>query len=372
VRKGARFFIFEGAIQNTSDNTDIGEQLSLLPKGLNKERFTLTTRAFRPTNLAFFNDTLFGAAPDVAATPTQPSEGAVLADLTQFLDAKVTAGNISTQQRQTALDQFGDPTNSSLVPSANLRAAIVSLVGTVAEPAISHLLDDDNVTGLKYTVIDFSTEVSGSVVVAETKGNPTTGRLRTVFKPSFAGEPFQALGAILAHEALHQDLVGATPNLPNGQNEEIFTNVVETMVYAQHLLIDPSIAQAGTQLVTQQNGMLLAMLNSGAALFPRVGMLVGPILSGNVFPGGNSFAGGDYTSFENYVRRIYAARNFNNTDTDAPDLARQIKNNIRQVNETGAFDFSTTQITQFDNSQQIITDRAAVTLAAALDLQVTK
>ncbi|MCS7033494.1 MAG: hypothetical protein NZ561_05800, partial [Phycisphaerae bacterium] len=59
-------------------------------------------------------------------------------------------------------------------------------------------------------------------------------------------------------------------------------------------------------------------------------------------------------------------------NTPGNPLALQIKNRIRNQNETAALTFNTTPITQFDNSQEIITDKAATTLAAALRLQVTR
>lgn len=374
VRKGAQFFIYDGAITNTADGQSIGDQTVRLPKGLNKERYTLACRVWTPTNLAFFNKQQFANAPNPTPTPNAPSGSAVLTDLTAFLDAKVAAGQITSAQRESALNLYNNTTVQSIVPSANLRAALVSLVGTVGEGAIDSMLTADNASGQPFTVIDFSDEVSSSAPIAETKGNPTSGRLRTLLKTSFRGEPFQALGAILAHEALHQDAVAsASSALPNGQNEEIFANVVETLVYAQQILVAPSVAARGTQLVTLQNGQVLAMLNSGTALFPRVGVLDAPLLGGqNVFNGGVTVSDGAYTSFENWIRRTYAARNFGGGDTPASKLARTMQNAITVRNDTSNFNFSQQRITFFDNSQVVISDRAAVQLAAVLKLQVTK
>jgi hypothetical protein len=367
VRKGAQFFVFAGAINNASDGADIGEQNVRLPKGLNKERYTLASRAWSPTNLAFFSKEQYDAAPNLTATPNQPSANATRTALTNFLNAKVTAGTITAGERDAALARFDDATVASLVPSANLRAAIVSLVGTIAEDAIPSLLDGANDTAQPYTVIDFSNEVSASAPIAETKVNQN-GRLRTLIKTSYQGESFIALSATMAHESLHQDAV-------NSQNEEIFTNVVETLVWAQQLAIDPSPANDGTRLVTDLNANALAFLNSGKALFPRVGTLVAPhIGTQNVFPNGDTPADGQgvYTSFENYVRRIYAARNFGGGDTPAPTLARLMANAATGRSDNSNFNFSQNRIELFDNSQQIITDRSAVQLAAILKLQVRK
>jgi hypothetical protein len=367
VRKGARIFFYNGAIKNASDSTNIGEQTARLPKGLNKERFTLASRTFEPTQLSYFNKSIFSSAPNVKTTPTQPSGSSVRSALVSFLDKKITLGIIDETDKTSALSRFDDSATASLVPSANLRAAIVSLMGTVGEPAIASLLDGQNQTGKNYTVIDFSaTEVSGSAQVAESILNPQTGRLRTLYKSSFQGESFINLSANIAHEALHQDGVEI-----DGQNEELFANVVETLVYAQQLLVDSTPAKAGTQLATSQNLLLLSMLNSGLALYPRVGLYDAPLLGGqNVFNGGKAIAGGDYTSFENYVRRSYAARNFADNETPANNLALAMQNQICARTDTNNFNFRPSRLEFFDNSQQVITDKAAVQLAAILKLQV--
>lgn len=372
VRKNAKLTIYDGAITN-ADASATGELSTNLPKGLNKERFTLACRAWKPTNLVYFSKTQYEDAANLTATPSQPSTNTVTTNLTAFLDKKVAAGIITADEKTAALAKFNDTTIKSLIPSANLRAALVSLVGTVAEGAIDAYTTTGNVTGKKFTIIDYSSEVSGSAVVSETKGNPTTGRLRTLYKTSFQGESFIALSANLAHEAVHQDIVGSTEDLPDGQNEEIFANTIDTIVWAEQLLVDSAPANDHTQLTTALNANLLAMLNSGTALFPRVGVYDAPhIGSQNIFPGGDSVAGGDYTSFEDYIRRTYAARGFADTDTTGNAYSRTVQNNITARTDTAAFNFSDSRITFYDNSQQIISDKNAVKLAAILDLQVAK
>jgi hypothetical protein len=373
VRKNAQLIMFDGGITNASDGTTIGEQLAHLPKGLNKERYTLACRAFTPTQKVYFDPTLYSGAGALVATPTEPLSATVTSKLTAFLDKKVTLGQITADQKAAALTQFNDTTIKSIVPSANLRAALVSLVGTVAEDAIAQFTTGKNVTGKAFTVIDFSTEVSNSAVIAETTGNPVTKRIRTLLKTDLKGESFIALSAVLAHEAIHQDLVGGTPDLPDGINEEKFATTVGTMVWAQQLLVDKTPADDHTRLVTDLNAQLTAMLNSGLALFPRVGELNGPVLGGNVFPGSIApNSGGAYKSFDDYIQRTYAARNFADVDTVANGYALTVSNNITQRGDTASFNFSDSRITFFDNSQQIITDKSAVALAAVLKLQVFK
>jgi hypothetical protein len=368
VRKNAKITFYNGFCKNTADNSDTGDVATNIPKGLNKERYTLACRAFEPTNLTYFNKSIFAAAPNVTATPTQPSSNSVRAALVTFLGKKVAAGAITADEQTAALAKFDDATNASIVPSANLRAAIVSLVGTAAEPAIDSLLGTANATGKKYTVIDFSaTEISNNATVSETILNATTGRLRTLYKSSYQGESFINLSANIAHEALHQD-----GDQIDGQNEEIFANIIETLVYAEQLAIDSNPAKAGTQLSTSQNTLLLAMLNSGTALFPRVGVYSAPLIGGqNVFVGGiTPTSGGDYADFEDYVRRIYAARNFPDNETPANNLALQMQNTICARTDTNNFNFRESRTEFFDKSQQILSDKLAVKMAGVLKLQV--
>src|SRR6185295_8169946 len=129
--------------------------------------------------------------------------------LTAYLNKGVSAGFITADQKQQALDVYNDAKVTAIIPAANMRAALASLVGTVAEAAINQYTTTANVTGKAFTVVDFSTEVSNAASIAETKGNPTTGRLRTLFKNSFKAESFLTIAPLLAHEAIHQDLVGA-------------------------------------------------------------------------------------------------------------------------------------------------------------------
>src|SRR5205814_8706924 len=91
------------------------------------------------------------------------------------------------------------------IPPPNLRAALFSLVGTFAEGAIASWLDGANATGKPYTIITFQAITDPTALIAQTSARPSDGRLRTVFRPEFAGESFLALSEWVAHEALHQD-----------------------------------------------------------------------------------------------------------------------------------------------------------------------
>ena len=183
-----------------------------------------------------------------------------------------------------------------------------------------------------------------------------------MFKTSYAGEPFQALSAKLAHEGVHQDK-------DDNQNEEIAANTIETMVYAQQLEVDPSIANNGTTLIKADNEKLLAILDSGKALFPRVGIQQGAIMNNTagVFAG-TSVSGGAYVSFEDYIRRGYDARGFGNFNSNGNATLDAIVKNMTLLVKTNTF--NATLISDIDANQQIITDKSAITLAGILKLTV--
>lgn len=361
-KNGGKILINDGALTDTKGRTITPVTLSS-PKGQNKERFTLATRSFKATKHNLFSNEIFSDASVATDASSHVSAVTVTTNLKAFLDKKVTAGIISQASEDAAIARYNNSTTKAIIPDANLRAAMVSLVGTIAEPAIGAMLDGKNVTGKSQTIIDFSTDVGPSAEVAETLVL-VNGRLRTLFKTSYAGEPFQALSTWIAHEALHQDADA-------GQNEAIATNVVETMVWAQQLLVDSSYVNTNTALVKSENVKLLAMLNSGKALFPRVGML-GAALHNNkdgIFTGEKTQTGGAYVSYEDYVRRLYISRGFGTNSSKGNSTLNAMIDNINHTTKSYS-QFDATIFADVDANQQIITDRSALTLAGILKLTV--
>src|SRR5207237_6905967 len=127
---------------------------------------------------------------------------------------------------------------------------------------IDGYLSGANATGAKAIHVTFDSNVVSTVEVAQTTITHTN-RLQTMVRPDFSGEPFQALSATLAHEILHQD----GPN-NDGQQEEIIANAIQTLVWAQQLLVDSGPASVRSDLVRMNNNRLYAMLNSGKLVFP--------------------------------------------------------------------------------------------------------
>jgi hypothetical protein len=359
-KNGGKILINDGALTDTKGRTVSAMNLSS-PKGQNKERFTLANRAFVPTRDNLFSKDIFADASNPVDASTHVSATTVATNFKAFMDEKVADGLITQDTETKAIKQFNNTTVKAIIPDANLRAAMLSLYGTIGEPAISSMLDGTNVTGKPQTIIDFSTDVSASADVAETLVL-VNGRLRTLFKTSYAGEPFEALSAKIAHEAIHQD---KDDNL----NEEVVANTIETMVYAQQLLVDSSYVSAGTTLIKADNDKLLAMLDSGKALFPRIGILAGSMkdTTGGVFKG-SSIAGGAYMSFDDYIRRTYTARGFGEFNSNGNPTLDAIVKNATLLSKMNTF--NSTLISDIDANQQIITDKNSLVLAGILKLTI--
>jgi hypothetical protein len=362
MRKGGRIYFYAGSLTNQSDGSAVAEQIVRSPRGQNKERFTLASRAFRPTNIDLLSTALYPSASAPIDASSAIPEATVTADLTAFLNAKVTKGLITAAERDEALDTYDDATNRQRVPDHNLRAALVSLTGTIAESAITTYLTGDNLSGSPYTILAFQT-TTDNAVIAETQVLPN-GRLRMRIKPGFQGEHFAALSAIVAHEAVHQD---ATFTI----QEEVIANLFQDVVYAQQLDVDESIASEGTALVKLLNTQQLALLNSGRGLFPIVGTLQGPILhaENGVFPGGKNIPGGDYVSYTDYLTRQYAARGGTSGTSPGNGTLEDYFDNFVTSNPAG--DFGDTLITTLDtNLFPVLTNPMAVRIAGILDLTV--
>lgn len=382
VRKGSRIFIYDGALTDTKGNTVVydgsaANKTITFAVGQNKPRFTLAQRNWAPTDLSYFTKDTYSSAPNPTTASTEPSSGTVRNNLDSFLSTKVSQGLITADQRLTALAIFDDANNTPYVPSPNLRAAIAALVGTVGEPAIASYLGKSNTTGNRYTSITFDPTISASAPISETKLSTTSQRLSLKIRPTYAGEDFRALSAILAHESLHQDLPGSqngdgTP--PNSQDEEIIANTVQGVVYIQHALASGGFVANGTALVNKINEQVMALLNSGQQLFPYGGIFKAPGLTtdGNVFPGAKTNVGGfgdnsTVESFEDFIRREYVFRGFTAGATAGNSVASAIITNIIGSG-TNTTTLGTVVQNNLDTRNQVLTDVTYIKMAELLKL----
>ena len=380
IRKGSRLTILSGGLRDKANNPIVfGESNPIaFTQGQNKARYTLSNRNFKPSNLAYVDKDVFASAPTPTTASTTPAANTVRANLVTFLTKKLnttTGTKITKTQYDFALATYDAAATAAIIPNANLRAALVSLVGTVAEPAINSYITKGNVTGRPYTSVNFGT-VSSGTPVGETSLSPGS-RLSLNINSNFAGEPFQVLSATLAHEALHQDsTVNGGGDVPNTQDEEIITNTVETVVWGQQLLVDPSTAANGSKLVVRTNTRLLALINSGDKAYPGGGIFTAPALNnqGNVFPGGKANPGGfsgsaNVPSFENWIRREYVSRGFSAGATVESPVAQSILKNI--VGTTGNFtSFGADVEGYLDTRNAVLGDISLVSLAQTLKLSL--
>lgn len=382
IRKGSTLQIPVGALNDGRGNDVVYDASTAattikFASGQNKPRFTMSNRNWRPTDLSYFTKDVYSAAPDPTVANSAPNATTVRNNLVAFMNAKVTAGKITQAQATNAIAIYDNSSVAAYFPSANLRAALVSLTGTVAEPAIQSYIGKSNVTSKSYTSVVFSDgshPISNSAPIGETKLSEN-GRLSLVIRNTYAGEDFRALSAVLAHEALHQDTTADSQGTPpSTQDEEIIANAVGINVYVQQAQIDGTFIDNGTGLVNKLNEQLLALLNSGDKLFPYGGILRAPALNsdGNVFVGAKTNVGGfgdnsTVKSFENLIRREYVSRGFNAGGTNSNPTGVAILSNIVGSGQNLSL-FGTNVQTLLDNSNTILTDATYIKMAELLKL----
>jgi hypothetical protein len=363
-RTNGRIFIYPGAVKDTRGEDVVIDDSSLarnIPRGENKERFTLAQRSFTPFDFTFFSSARYPTGGVAAQTlNTQPDTNTVRTSLDSFLQSKVNQGKITSTVKTSTMARFDNAGTIAIVPDQNLRAGLLSLVGTVAEPAIEHYLGTANATGRAATVVAFDgSQFSSNARIAETTKN-TAGRFKTIFNPAYAGEPFQVLGAMLAHESTH-----VSTDSINSQDEEVIANMIEIMVHAQQVDTEAAFARAGSLLVTRQNYRLLLLLNSGKLQFPRVGVSQTAL---------KSFGANPVASFEADIRAEMSGRNVadkppTNGNVTTWAILRNITGQTYDPN-AAASQFGDELIANVDKFQGIIGDRAAINIAGKLKLVI--
>lgn len=361
MRKGGQIWFYPGAYTDDQGNTNV-EHRTFAVKGQTKERFTMASRAFIPTNFNRFTSDHFAQSAAPAPLSTDVPEATVTANLDSFLQKKVTAGTITQAQKDAAMSTYNSDAAKARIENANLRAAVLSLTGTFAEAAISNFL------GPKYLVVAFLDPQDASVEVAKTTARETDGRLRTIFRPEYDGEPFQVLSAWVAHEALHQDNNFTL-------QEEVAAVTFGTIVNIQQAQTDPSYLRVGSKLVNKENEKILAFVNSGRTIFPFPGVKTAPMLNKEqgVFIGGKAAAdgGGVYTSYENYIRRLYIARGAVTGNTPGNAVLNDYYARLTGKTPAANMQFSDQIMTDIDAFNNFIGPREAVRAANALRLRLS-
>jgi hypothetical protein len=375
-RKNGRIFIYPGAVKDTRGEDVVIDDSSPqrnLPRGENKERFTLAQRSFTPFDYSFFSNARYpGQGVAAQILNTQGTNTAIRAQLDAFLQKKVDAGTITSTKKNDGMARYDNSTTTAIIPDPALRAGLISLLGTVSEPAIEHYLGNQNATGRPATVVSFDNgQFSSSARIAETTKN-AAGRFKTILGEDYKGEPFQALGAVLAHETTH-----VSSDSINSQDEEVIANMIETMTYAQQFDLEPGIGRTGSVLITRMNYRLLLLLNSGKLQFPRLGVAQTALKAGSsgAAPGSTpEFGTSPVASFEADVRAEMAGRNVadkppTNGNITSYAILRNITGNTYTAS-TPLGNFGDEIIAEVDQRQGVLGDRGAINLAGKLKLVV--
>ena len=362
VPKGARVIFYEGAVGDKAGNQNPRYE-GRAANGLARKAFVMANRNFAPTNPDLFGPAHYAGSATPVPTPDQPSEAAVRSAFADHLDRKVRTRKIMPAQKDRLMRVFDDARTVSTIPDANLRAGLLSLAGTAGEAAIGVVLDGNYAAGRPFTIVHFSDEAGERAEVAETVAN-TSGRLRTHVKTKYAGEPFQALSAVLAHEVLHQDR-------QTSRQEEVIANSIETLVYAQQAVVEPGFIYRGTYLTQRGNARSLALLNSGRTNLPQVGLGAAATFhrDNGVFFGGVRPVAGPHASLRDLIDREFEARGFPNGTTPGNAALDQVVGTLLGTAQTGV-KFSDATIAALDGRQKALGTSDALRLATLLRLTV--
>jgi hypothetical protein len=168
-----------------------------------------------------------------------------------------------------ARELYSDRELAAVAPDPVVRAALVSLLGTIAEPAIGWIAHEGPFTSVELG------DPGG--VVARSLADPD-GTQRIVLDERLRFEDPGLLSVVLAHEALHAD--GEVSDL-----EELVALSFQALVQMQQLLADPALGTGRSLLSQQLNPWVLARLNTREPGSTAL-RLVLPDGSPTIFPGG--------------------------------------------------------------------------------------
>ncbi len=369
VPVGAKILFAAGSV-TTADGVAIRPTRTTTQQGVSTAEFNLSNRAFKPTDINLFP---YGTFPDASKSPTPEakpySEADGLAELTQLYGRQIAAGQMTKGQRRERLMQFQSEIAQTIIPEAQLRAALFALAGTVADFAIEAVLSGNNSSGMPYFSIFFDEDLLEGTALA---GRIDDGRRQIRFAASYRAESLESIAAVMSHEVMHQDGAGSLSGLVS-QNEEVIANAVWTLVWSEFLLQKPELASINTLSTRSNNMLLLAMLNSGNLAYPGIGMTRAPqIQDGITVRESVVFVGGviNFLSFDHVGRTAAAIAGY--PDTDTPGNAYLTSFVARATGTDGANNGFTRQTRDFlEQHQTAISASEALQLARILKLEPT-
>ncbi|MCZ6633791.1 MAG: hypothetical protein O7G87_10315 [bacterium] len=299
-------------------------------------------RPFSPADANLFTTGAYPAATAlVPASGSELSESDARTELEAFLNTRFSGNGEKESKVQNALRVFSDSATVAKISNPTLRAGLVSLTGTLAEPAIRAVVN-------RSETVDFGTVVSGDY--AELREQVLGGR-QGVFDERYRSEAFALFGPVFARLALQEDF-------STGQEEELIGAAVLSLVAMQQVLVDSGLALSGSELSRRLNTQMLARLNSGRAAFPRVGIY--PVPDGEIFPGG--------TKFDSFAA-VFAPLPSQETQAGSvlkAYLERLVPEGVR-LPESPGFDSETLDL--LDRYQNVLTAEEMVRVARILKLR---
>jgi len=313
----------------------------------------LETRPFTPTNINLFNPSVYpDSTPALAAQGSAPTEDQVRAMLQAYMEAEFPD---NPDKKQTYLLMFDRPAVVTRIPNPSLRAGLLGLANTLAEPAIDFVLGAKTLRGNPvFNEIKFDELPENVVATVVPSGSSDAEQFNILFNQLFAAENPFLFTRTFAHEPLHQDNF-------NGVYEEGLITAIDTLVYLHQLAYHPELATQGTWLSRFHNTNALARLNSG--LGSELGLLASngdrEILPGSNVTHPNGFWSRyrDNPSFEatpgNFLLRVYL-KNLNEDDTP----------------QCSADAFNQDLLECLDQNQGSITNEELLAAAQALQLKI--
>jgi hypothetical protein len=324
-----------------------------------------TQRPFDPTNRDLFLNAKNPDWSDVAPIdfPDGPelSEKETKEALRTFLQRRFPCAPDRVLDGITVYD---DPIVRTKVPEPTLRAALAALTGTVGEPAIEHVIFRTPVTLIHFGVY----LMDGEGLPSHTAGvsRYPDGTQQIVIDRRYRFLPFGALSALLFHESMHtgidEDAAGLT--------EESVASAVESLVYMEMLLTDPTLAELPDDLTRSvSNHESIVRLNSGPAGSDRLTLFV-PDSDRNIDP----LADEPLTEFYEYYFRFSAPDepDFRERQTEGHPLLQEV---LAALAEPGAIppddaDFDQATVDFVDQNQAVLSPAELVAVACILQLDV--
>lgn len=364
-----------GSAAQTASKVSCGASRPLSDAAASK--LLASRRPFTPTDkdrfLSYDNPAWARAAPFRLLSGPELSAQATRAKLRAFLEKRFAC---APQRVLDGLAIFDNPLARQKIPDPTLRAALAALTGTLGEPAIDYLLLRAPVSAIYFGIIITYQDGVPESNVASPYALPD-GTWVIVFDSLYRYDPFGAFSALLFHEALHIEAPRAGSGAgikPDGVGlpEEATAVSLESLVYMQMLLTDPTLATLPDPLTRGANNHIaLVRLNSGVKGTDHLNLFI-PGSTVNIDP----LAVTPLTEFyEYYVRYGYDGRDeaaWSTRETHGNPLLGAVLPALAEPGHLppAAPDFDRTTLKFIDQNQAALSPADLIAVACILKLDV--